>query len=309
MKNFLSFLFLLAVSTHAVAQDDTFELRDGDRVIFLGNSFFERAIDYGVIETMWTIRWPDRNISFRNVGWDGDTVYGHSRAGGRRRAVFGDATEGFQRLVAHVDRLKPTVIVLAYGLNESFDGAEGEENFAAGLRRLIAELSDDQVRFIFLSTVPMQSDASENNLLESAIEGHIAKRNEQLTNYNTVIQKVANEGEHSFVDLFTPLFNSNELLTDNGIHLNRTGYEQVADLTAEQLHFPKQQITSAERIENIREAVAKKNRLYFHRWRPRNDAFVYGERKDEQKIAQTEPEKFEPFVARQEEAIRALLQK
>lgn len=309
MKNLLSLLFLLAFSTQVVAEVDAFELRDGDRVIFLGNSFFERAIDYGVIETMWSIRWPDRNISFRNVGWDGDTVYGHSRAGGRRRAVFGDAKEGFQSLVAHIDRLKPTVIVLAYGLNESFDGAEGEENFAAGLRRLIGELSNDQVRFIFLSTVPMQSDASEDNLLNSAIEGHIAERNEQLKNYNTVIQRVANEREHSFVDLFTPLLNSNELLTENGIHLNRSGYEQVADITAEQLHFPKPKITSAERIENIRETVVKKNRLYFHRWRPRNDAFVYGERKDEQKIAQTEPEKFEPFVARQAEAIRALLQK
>ena len=309
MKNLLSFLFLLAFSTQVVAEVDAFELRDGDRVIFLGNSFFERAIDYGVIETMWSIRWPDRNISFRNVGWDGDTVYGHSRAGGRRRAVFGDAEEGFQRLVAHINRLKPTVIVVAYGSNESFDGAEGEAEFAAGLRRLIGELSNNEVRFIFLSTVPMQSDAGEDNLLKSAIEGHIADRNEQLKNYNTVIQKIANEGSHSFVDLFTPLLNSNELLTENGIHLNRSGYEQVANITAEQLHFPKPKITSAERIENIRETVAKKNRLYFHRWRPRNDAFVYGERKDEQKIAQTEPEKFEPFVARQEEAIRALLQK
>ena len=309
MKNLLSFLFLLAFSTQVVAEDDAFELRDGDRVIFLGNSFFERAIDYGVIETMWSIRWPDRNISFRNIGWDGDTVYGHSRAGGRRRAVFGDAEEGFQRLVAHINRLKPTVIVVAYGSKESFDGAEGEAEFAAGLRRLIGELSNNEVRFIFLSTVPMQSDAGEDNLLKSAIEGHIADRNEQLKNYNTGIQKIANEGSHSFVDLFTPLLNSNELLTENGIHLNRSGYEQVANITAEQLHFPKPKITSAERIENIRETVAKKNRLYFHRWRPRNDAFVYGERKDEQKIAQTEPEKFEPFVARQDEAIRALLQK
>ena len=309
MNHLLPCLLLLAFSTHVVAQEDTFELRDGDRVIFLGNSFFERAIDYGVIETMWSIRWPDRNISFRNVGWDGDTVYGHSRAGGRRRAVFGDAEEGFQELVAHVDRLKPTVIVLAYGLNESFDGTEGESKFAAGLRRLVAELSDDQVRFVFFSTVPLQSDSGQDSLLRSAVERHIAERNDQLTNYNTIIQEVANDGKYPFVDLFTPLLHSNELLTENGIHLNRVGYERIAKITAEQLTFPPPKITSSEQIESIREAVAKKNRLYFHRWRPRNDAFVYGERKDEQKIAQTEPEKFEPFVTRQEEAIRALLQK
>ena len=45
-----------------------------------------------------------------------------------------------------------------------------------------------------------------------------------------------------------------------------------------------------------------------HRGRPRNDAFVFGERKDEQKIAQTEPAQFEPFIAKQEAVVRQLLQ-
>ena len=83
------FLALLLGSTNdLIAQ--SFSLEDGDRVVFLGNTFFERALDYGHLETMLTLHWPDRNVTFRNLGWDGDTVYGHSRAGGRRRAVFGD---------------------------------------------------------------------------------------------------------------------------------------------------------------------------------------------------------------------------
>ena len=55
--------------------------------------------------------------------------------------------------------------------------------------------------------------------------------------------------------------------------------------------------------EALRSNIVRKNSLYFHRWRPRNDAFVYGERKNEQATAQTEPEKFEPFVSGQEDLI------
>ena len=65
-------------------------------------------------------------------------------------------------------------------------------------------------------------------------------------------------------------------------------------------------LDSAE-AQTIRTVITKKNNLYFHRWRPRNDAFVYGERKDEQKIAQTEPGKLDPFIEKQEQVIRKLL--
>lgn len=304
-----TFTCLIVLACHcALAADEPFELRDGDRVIFLGNSFFERAIDYGVIETAWSVRWPDRNVSFRNLGWDGDTVYGHSRAGGRRRAVFGDAEEGFQRLVEHVKSLKPTMVVLAYGFNESFEGADGVLAFEVGLRRLVNELSGDGIRFVFFSAVPLQPERGPKGSLRTVVEKHIRKRNQQLVAYNAVIEKLARDRKCPFVDLFTPLLQSDKILTENGIHLNRLGYERIAEATAEQLKLPPPKIVAANQLERIRHAVSKKNRLYFHRWRPRNDAFVYGERKDEQKIAQVEPEKFEPFIAKQEEAIRGLLQ-
>ena len=58
----------------------------------------------------------------------------------------------------------------------------------------------------------------------------------------------------------------------------------------------------------LRRTIRKKNTLYFHRWRPRNDAFVYGERKSEQVIAQGEPEQFEPFVRKLENHIREQLE-
>src|SRR5690349_9642521 len=40
-----------------------FELRDGDRVLFIGDTFFEREVDYGHIETRLTAAFPDRNVT------------------------------------------------------------------------------------------------------------------------------------------------------------------------------------------------------------------------------------------------------
>src|SRR5438105_2811117 len=107
----------------SVSAADRFELVDGDRVVFLGNTLIEREQRYGYWETLLTIRYPHRHIQFRNLGWSGDTVFGDARAG------FGWAADGFRHLKDHVLALKPTVIFIGYGLNESFEGQAGVPRF------------------------------------------------------------------------------------------------------------------------------------------------------------------------------------
>ena len=156
-------LFAFSLMTSAVSAAEKFELCDGARVVFLGNSFFERALVYGSLETALALRWPDREITFRNLGWDGDTVYGHSRTAGRRQAVFGDPEEGFQRMITHLDSLNPTVVFVAYGYNESFDGEAGIKRFANGWHRLVDALRPSRTnrRIVVLSPTPMEEGFGE----------------------------------------------------------------------------------------------------------------------------------------------------
>jgi hypothetical protein len=44
------------------------ELADGERVVLLGNTFVEREVQYGSIETALTLAYKDKNITFRSVG-------------------------------------------------------------------------------------------------------------------------------------------------------------------------------------------------------------------------------------------------
>ena len=303
------YTIVLAVFCSQVAcSAEPFALGDGDRVVFLGNSFFERAIPHGHIETSLTLRWPQHDITFRNLGWDGDTVYGHSRAGGRRRAVFGDAEEGFQRMVSHVKSLKPTVIFLAYGLNESFDGEAGLDKFRDGLKRLLTELGPS-IRYVFVSPIRIEYPVAPiRSRVEDDVVTHVSDRNGMLERYCDMLDRVAAEGNHRYIDLFGEEESDNASVTNDGLHPHSHGYERLAELIASSLNAPKPGIDLAtEEANSIRAAIVRKNTLYFHRWRPRNDAFVYGERKSEQVIAQGEPEQFEPHISGQEKEIRKLV--
>ncbi len=76
---YLLFLLSLVLPGSARAAEP-FELKDGDRVVFVGSTLIEREQRYGYWEAALTRRWPDRNITFRNLGWSGDTVWGDARA-------------------------------------------------------------------------------------------------------------------------------------------------------------------------------------------------------------------------------------
>ena len=290
-----------------------FELRDGDRVVFLGNSFFERARQHGYLETSLALRWPGRKVTFRNLGWDGDTVFGHSRTGGRRRSVFGNPGEGFGKLIAHLRELDPSVIFVAYGWNESFAGEPGAAGFQKGLERLLKETGVENRRFVLLSPPPAErgfgAELPFRKTGQPAGPDYVSRRNAILKSYRDVIASVAREGGHRFVDLFSTLQKGEVPYSSNGIHPSEEGYRRIARIMATTLHLPEPAVAlGSGQAESLRSIVVRKNTLYFHRWRPRNDAFVYGERKNEQAVAQTEPAKFEPFVTAQEDLIREQLE-
>jgi enterochelin esterase family protein len=59
-------LVLLALTAaRAATPAPRFELRDGDRVVFLGDTLVEREQSYGWIELMLTVRAADRTVTFR----------------------------------------------------------------------------------------------------------------------------------------------------------------------------------------------------------------------------------------------------
>ena len=307
--NRIAIILAIVLLNSSGTKANPFTLHDGDLVVFLGNSFFERALPFGHLETTLTLRWPNQNLRFRNLGWDGDTVYGHARAGGRRRAIFGDAEEGFQRMVAHLKALKPSVILVAYGLNESYDGEQGIQKFRTGMGRLTSQLPAS-IRYVFISPIPIEHHVEEDmtSKVHRRLSEHVRKRNKILELYCQAMAEFAHQHGHRYVDLFHTESPNRPTITDDGLHPHLVGYSWCSQAIAAGLDMPAPQVSlGSHSAQKLRAAIVKKNTLYYHRWRPRNDAFVYGERKSEQVIAQQEPEQFEPLVAAQEAQIRSLV--
>ncbi|MEC9349627.1 MAG: SGNH/GDSL hydrolase family protein, partial [Planctomycetota bacterium] len=207
----------------AVDAADGLELRDGDRIVLLGNTLIERAQIYGYLETMLTIGNPGMGLTFRNIGWSADNVFGHSRA------VFDAAAKGFGKLRKQVADAKPTVLIIGYGSNAAYDGEAALPAFVAGYKRLLDALAETGARMALLS--PVRLEKMEPPLPDPA------RQNENLTLYTAAIAGIAEERKLLFIDLFRRLRadSPGEQLTSNGIHLNAIGYLKAGQLIAGQI--------------------------------------------------------------------------
>lgn len=247
-------LFLCASCTVTrAAAPVPFELRDGDRVVFIGNTFIEREQTYSYLETLLHLQWPDRKITFRNLGWSGDTVFGESRA------IY-DGVKGLDRLVALVHELKPTVIFICYGEVESYGGESGVEHFRQGLNQLLDKLDDLHARTVLIGPTKHEEEAASHNAV--------------LGLYRDVVRDAASGRKILFVDMFDV---TGEGLTENGVHLSEDGYRHAAQAIAQQLG-----INDKRANERVRALSIQKNIQFFNQYRPANEPYIFGFRKAEQ---------------------------
>lgn len=299
MKRLLQACLSLAIGLSlaaAAAAAEPFELRDGDRVALVGSTLIEREQRYGYWEAALAARWPDRHIVFRNLAWSGDTVWGDARAS------FDTAKEGYQRLLAIVDFAKPTVIIVAYGANESFAGAAGLDHFKAGFDRLLDDLEKTKARIVILTPNPMAA--------LGAPFPDPAAHNRDLRLYADAMKAAAEKRGHRFADLLAAMEktkSSDANATENAVDLTARGYAASVPALEKALGLKPSGIeTGAEPFERLRAAIVEKNRLFFNRWRPQNETYLFGFRKHEQGQNAKEIPMFDPLVEEAEKGIAEL---
>jgi hypothetical protein len=385
-----------------------FEWKDGDRVVLIGDALIEREQKSGYLETFVTVLNPGKTITFRNLGWSGDTPWGLARAG------FGKEVDGFKHLVEHVLAIKPTVLIVGYGMTDSFDGPQGVTRFREGMNRLLDAVAPSGARLLLLSPIAHED-------LGRPLPDPLP-HNQNLRLYRDAIRDIAHERNGRFVDMFDfyqlwPSARQGEAggrwdaYTDDGIHLDQSGYwsfgyhlnsslgetavagikigadgkarwvrrvlfapggklresdhATVAGVTtigrgvrfeltngflsppsspqrkktgtaplvvvAEGLP-PGQYVLSIDgrpvargsaaecvkkglivasgpeedQVERLRQAVVEKNLLYFYRWRPQNETYLFGFRKHEQGNNAREIPLFDPLVEEKEQEIARL---
>jgi len=99
-------LLTLAGTVRAQDNGSRFHLKDGDRVVFYGDSITEQRLYTTLVENYVVTRFPHLNVTFVHSGWGGDRVGG---GGGGPIDV---------RLQRDVIAYKPTVMTVMLGMND-----------------------------------------------------------------------------------------------------------------------------------------------------------------------------------------------
>ncbi|MEZ6143339.1 MAG: SGNH/GDSL hydrolase family protein [Zavarzinella sp.] len=269
-----------------------------DKVVLIGSTLIEREQKYGYWETALTVRYP--GIQFRNLGWSGDDITGHAR----RRFEHNDQNIGRRRLVELTLAEKPTVILIAYGNNDSFAGEAGLNPFLETYNKLLDELAPAKAKVVLMTPCPSETKGQFAELAKT--------QNKNKAIYAKAIRELAKQRKLVVADLFTQL--GGELAsgvvnaTDNSIHLSETGYEITTSAWLNVLGIANNDGYSAQ-WDEVRKLVVEKNELYFHRWRPQNEPYLFGFRRHEQGRNAKEIVEFDPLIAAVEQKIVAALKK
>ena len=124
-------ILLLSLCVLAALMAGEFQIKDGDRVVFYGDSITDQRLYTTFTETYVLTRFPGMKVRFVHSGWGGDRVSG---GGGGPADV---------RLKRDVIAYQPTVVTIMLGMNDggyrAFD-PEIFERFASGYQHIVTTL-------------------------------------------------------------------------------------------------------------------------------------------------------------------------
>jgi lysophospholipase L1-like esterase len=294
--------FLLGFSSSSLGQTGSSQsessawVKPGDRIVLVGSGWVERMHHHPWLETMLTMQIP--GVTFRNIGWSGDTVFGDARA------VFGARADGYQRLNRDMDYAAPKLAILCYGENEAFGNAQERGAFIEGYRKLIQDMRRHECRTVLV--IP--------RLRENAGAGFPdpTRYNQNLSSMAASIRTLAQELRCGLVDL--EKFAPDQRFTSDGVDWSNEGYRQSAREIMKQLGFSSLAIdrvdsANSNTTQELQRLIRAKNEWFFHRYRPQNETYLFLFRKHEQGNNAVEVEQMERHVADGEQTIVSWLAK
>lgn len=296
-------VFPTALPVHAQQESRPFAFHESDRVLFLGDTFFERESAYGHIETHLTRHHTEKSLRFRNLAWAADTPLGQSRASFDWNQ---SSDKWLARVREQIDLVKPTVAVLSYAMTASFAGPEGVAGYVSQMKQLmdaVTQVSGQPVRFVLLGPIPCEQ-------VDGLSVEQVTHVSTNLQLYSEATRQLAQEQQAAFIDLaraFSEARPGGGTWTDNGIHLNEAGYRMIAGEIGKAFASNRTELPDDTAYDLLRRAIVKKNELFFHRWRPANWTYLFGFRKHEQGQNAGEIPKFDPLIEEWEARILKLI--
>lgn len=205
---------LFCASANDAQAAEGFALRDGDKVVFLGDSITAARGYTKVVENYTLLRYPKRKVRFLNAGQGGDTAEG-----------------ALKRLNRDVLDQGATVVTVAFGINDIGWGMRANEDsklrYLAGIRGIVEACHQRGVRVFICSPAitAEEPDKAEQGFLQKmtdegmALARALGAESIDLQRGMRAIQRRIVEANARETD---PK-NLTRLHTEDGIHLNDLG--------------------------------------------------------------------------------------
>ena len=198
---------------------DDFALRDGDTVVFLGDSLTASRTYGKYIENYTLLRYPERKIRFINSGKGGDTADG-----------------SLQRIERDVFAHKPTVLLVMFGTNDIGWGVyaddEHKQKYLNAIRTIVSTCEERKVRVYVCSEPVTAADPhkSEESFLQKMCDEGMAL-SKSLGGEAIDVQRSMREIQKRVWAANEPIKDEskkNSMHVADGVHLNDLGQLAVA---------------------------------------------------------------------------------
>ncbi|MEW6492327.1 MAG: SGNH/GDSL hydrolase family protein [Cyanobacteriota bacterium] len=168
-----------AINSLTQQQAADFALKDGDRIVFFGDSITEARLYTTYIEHYVVTHYPDRRVTFFNTGWSCERVTGNN---------CGTSPGALARVEQDVIDYQPTVVTLLFGMNDgqykNFDPATLKV-YEDGLSAIIQKLKAKTRARIYVMT------STAYDQINSPSRGKAPPYNDVLKRYSEAAKQIA----------------------------------------------------------------------------------------------------------------------
>lgn len=269
-------------------------LKPNDTLLFYGNAMVERLLEHGELEAALQLAHPGKNLKVRSLAWAGDEVGFQLRPDGYAEHMKG--------LLA---QWPASVVVLGYGMNESFGGAAGLTEFRTQLDIYLREIArrHPAAKLVVLSPIAFEPRSAPD----------ADARNRDLAAYVTVLAEAARARQALWVDLFAAsqeaYRTSSGPLTQYGLHLNAEGCRRLGRVVAEAL-LGRAALAGVDqaRVPEVAKAVAQKAHRNEVLTRIKNAVLYFGQRRRPHEYAAELP-RYHQLIEQADAVIQGLVKR
>ncbi len=271
-------------------------VKKGDTLVVIGTGMASRMNHFGHFETEIQLGFPDKELTIRNMGDEGNTpgFRPHPGRGQDQQYAFPGAREllppelqaasspqgHFETPDQWLTRLGADTVIAFFGYNSSFGGPKDLGRFKKELEAFVKHTLSQKYNGEGIPQLALVSPTAVQDLSGKFSVPNGKKENDNLRLYTGMIKEVATANGALFVDAFAPTLSwfssSDEQLTSDGALFNDAGYRKLAPVLAKGLFG--QSASDHGLRSGVHAAVTEKNFMWLNDFKVPNGVHVYGRR-------------------------------